>query len=96
MAKGISITITRMEEVREPRPDDARHHCIWTGTQWTSMATLVWHPSLAEKAGVVPKALSTRLEFPPPGTITLDAEGYKRGSLFKEMVQNGILRPYSS
>lgn len=93
MSNGIAISITRIvDEVREARPDDPCYHRIWTGTRWTSLASPLCRPDLAERWNIKQAVHTTRLEFPSAGTISFDAEAYKRGSLFKEMVQNGILR----
>ena len=80
MAKGITITLTRMKDVREPRRDDARYHSIWNGVEWISFSFPVWSPDFAKSCGVVPKPITTQLEFPPQGTITIDALRYKRRS----------------
>jgi hypothetical protein len=90
MAKGIAITITRMEEVREPRKDDARYHKIWNGRMWVSLCTMVWSPSLAKSCGVMPEAITTRLEFLPPGTYSIEAIRYRR--LIPEMRKAGLLQ----
>lgn len=91
MTKGISITITRMDDVREPSSDDARYHSIWNGTKWVSLSSSVWSPSLAKSCGVVPKPCTTRLEFPPPGTVTIDALRYKQ-TLLKKMRAQGVIQ----
>jgi hypothetical protein len=92
MAKGIAITITRViDHVRDPLPDDPRFHRVWNGTEWVSLATSIWSPGLAEKAGVKPSVHSTRLEFLPPGIVPKDVLVYRR-TLMKEMQKKGLIR----
>ena len=90
MAKGITISITRVvDHVRERNPDDPVFHSIWTGTEWVSLATTIW-PARFEKYGCKPVIATTRVGFPPPGTITIDALRYRR--TYREMRKRGVLQ----
>jgi|APEBP8051073302_1049394.scaffolds.fasta_scaffold50493_1 hypothetical protein len=90
MAKGICITITRIVETREPIPGE-RWQKIWTGTAWRSLFRPPNSPKLAKHFGDAPRVATTRIEFPPAGTITMDALHYRR-TLFQNLKNAGILR----
>ncbi len=90
MGRGITITIKRMIDVRDRRKDD-RSITIWTGTRWTEVGSVPWPPGLAADCGVVPEAVTTPIEFPPPGVVTDEALLYQK-TLLPKMRAMGIIR----
>jgi hypothetical protein len=77
MAKGISITITRLLHYRKPRPDDAVFHSVWGGSKWVSLAFPVYKPLVASEHGRPPEIVTTTLEFPPAGVVPIQRRKLK-------------------
>lgn len=75
MAKGLSITITRRVETRDPYPGE-RWPNVWNGVKWIAMGFRPKSLRLAWIYGTETKVHTTRLEFRARGEVTREQVRY--------------------